>query len=397
MDQQHGISIVIAETGLFSPAFYTALIKAGVLGRIQMHAKRRMSSDRKPLVFISHSSSDKQTAIHVVERLRARGLEVWIDHERIQFGDSIPARIAEGLSACDFVLVLVSEAFCSSPWCRAEYAPILKREIEEGSTLVIPVLLNEDVELPPLLASKRYVRCYGSTEEWEVDSLCSQVCRQVSHCTMEEILPVGSERVSIFAHNSKEPVLGLIISKVLEEVRIPRLATDGPADRDGLLSLYRAVDRMIDQFLAIVDESSRILIKYRSANLWHPEPHVDVAAARHEIAIANRKLYAIARDMREISESLNEVLSKDTELAHRLKSLLQTSFMLADCEGSVLMTFGAPLVFPSTSDKREEHIGGLYLGDFAYSWNTNDYTLFTTRLEEYRSELRKVISDALSA
>lgn len=372
-----------------------------MLGRIQMLATPRMKSERKPLVFISHSSSDKQTAIRIVERLRARGLDVWIDHERIQFGDSIPARIAEGLSACDFILVLISEAFCSSPWCRAEYEPLLKQEIEDGSTLVIPVLLNKDVELPPLLASKRYVRCYGSTKDWEIDSLCSQVCCQVSHCTMEEILPVGSEGVSLFAPNSKEPVLGLIISKVLEEVRIPRLATEGPVNRDSLVTLYRAVDRMIDQFLAIVDESSRILIKYRyrSTNLWHPDPDVDVAAARQEmeIAIANRKLYAIARDMREIAESLKEVLSNDTELAHLLKSLLQTCFMLADCEGSVLMMFGAPPVLPSAGDEREAQMEGLDLEDFAYSWRTKDYTVFTTKLEKYRSELRKAISDASSA
>lgn len=48
-------------------------------------------------VFLSHSSKDKAVAHAVAERLRADGLTVWFDEWEIKPGDSIPAKIEEGL------------------------------------------------------------------------------------------------------------------------------------------------------------------------------------------------------------------------------------------------------------------------------------------------------------
>ena len=48
-------------------------------------------------VFLSHSSKDKEVVRAVAERLRADGLRVWFDEWEIRPGDSIPAKIEEGL------------------------------------------------------------------------------------------------------------------------------------------------------------------------------------------------------------------------------------------------------------------------------------------------------------
>jgi len=48
-------------------------------------------------VFLSHSSADKPVVRTVAERLRADGLNVWFDDWEIKPGDSIPAKIEEGL------------------------------------------------------------------------------------------------------------------------------------------------------------------------------------------------------------------------------------------------------------------------------------------------------------
>jgi len=48
-------------------------------------------------VFLSHSSKDKAVVRAVAERLRADGLRVWLDDWEIRPGDSIPAKIEEGL------------------------------------------------------------------------------------------------------------------------------------------------------------------------------------------------------------------------------------------------------------------------------------------------------------
>jgi len=48
-------------------------------------------------VLLSHSSKDKTVVRVVAERLRADGLRVWFDEWEIRAGDSIPAKIEEGL------------------------------------------------------------------------------------------------------------------------------------------------------------------------------------------------------------------------------------------------------------------------------------------------------------
>jgi hypothetical protein len=48
-------------------------------------------------VFLSHSSKDKSVVRVVAERLRKDGLKVWFDEWALKAGDSIPAKIEEGL------------------------------------------------------------------------------------------------------------------------------------------------------------------------------------------------------------------------------------------------------------------------------------------------------------
>ena len=48
-------------------------------------------------VFLSHSSKDKAVVRVVAERLRKDGLRVWLDDWEIRPGDSIPAKIEDGL------------------------------------------------------------------------------------------------------------------------------------------------------------------------------------------------------------------------------------------------------------------------------------------------------------
>lgn len=128
----------------------------------------------KPVVFISHSSKDKEFAVRLASELRARGLDIWIDHEQIKFGESIPAAIESGLKKSSYVIVVISPAFLTSKWCRAEYEPLIKREIESGGIWVVPVLI-EDCEVPLMLAPKRHVDLRGVAEMSEnLDDLSRQ-------------------------------------------------------------------------------------------------------------------------------------------------------------------------------------------------------------------------------
>lgn len=151
----------------------------------------------KPLVFISHSSLDKEVATQVASELRTRGLDVWIDHERIRYGESIPKAIETGLDLSSCILVVVSSAFLKSSWCRTEYEPLLVREIESDRILVIPLLI-EDCALPTLLSHKLYADLRESARK---TSCLDKVARQILdlHIHEPDVSPVDS-----FESNPKE-------------------------------------------------------------------------------------------------------------------------------------------------------------------------------------------------
>jgi len=56
-----------------------------------------MSADFQFDVFLSHSAKDKPVVRPLAERLRGDGLRVWFDEWMLKPGDSIPAKIEEGL------------------------------------------------------------------------------------------------------------------------------------------------------------------------------------------------------------------------------------------------------------------------------------------------------------
>jgi hypothetical protein len=61
-----------------------------------------MADDFKYDVLLSHSAKDKAVVRPLAERLRADGLRVWFDEWELKPGDSIPAKIEEGLEHSQF-------------------------------------------------------------------------------------------------------------------------------------------------------------------------------------------------------------------------------------------------------------------------------------------------------
>jgi hypothetical protein len=78
-----------------------------------------MSTEFQYDVFLSHSSKDKAVVRPLAERLRKDGLKVWFDEWQIKPGDSIPAKIEEGLEhscvlACPSIRLDDTDAQCSA-------------------------------------------------------------------------------------------------------------------------------------------------------------------------------------------------------------------------------------------------------------------------------------------
>jgi hypothetical protein len=106
-------------------------------------------------VFISHSSTDKRTAVAISVDLANRGHVPWLDEWEIAAGDSIPVKISDGLEQSDFVLVLMSAIAVESGWVEAEWTAKYWEEVNTREVRVIPVLL-EECKVPALLRTKKY-------------------------------------------------------------------------------------------------------------------------------------------------------------------------------------------------------------------------------------------------
>ena len=69
-------------------------------------------------VFLSHSAADKAVVRPLAERLRQDGLKVWFDEWVLKPGDSIPAKIEEGLEHSQFTFqpsAFILQPFLDAP------------------------------------------------------------------------------------------------------------------------------------------------------------------------------------------------------------------------------------------------------------------------------------------
>lgn len=106
-------------------------------------------------IFISYSSKDLKFATQLRADLNALGHQVWMDEWNILVGESVPKKINEGLSECDYVAVILSRSSVASRWVETEWQSKYWDEIKEGEVKVLPLLL-EKCELPKILAHKKY-------------------------------------------------------------------------------------------------------------------------------------------------------------------------------------------------------------------------------------------------
>lgn len=118
-------------------------------------------SDNEPEydVFISHASEDKESFVNeFVDELQKLGINVWYDVLMIAWGDSLRAKIDEGLSKSKFGVVVLSQNYIAKKkfWTKAEFDGLFQRE-ETGKT-ILPIWHNitkkQVMEYSPMVAAK---------------------------------------------------------------------------------------------------------------------------------------------------------------------------------------------------------------------------------------------------
>src|SRR5512144_347931 len=87
--------------------------------------------------FISHSHSDKPFARRLARRLRAYGVDVWLDENELELGAVLTRDLKDAIRGASHVLVIASRAAAASEWVGEE----LKYACEAPSRkpVVIPI------------------------------------------------------------------------------------------------------------------------------------------------------------------------------------------------------------------------------------------------------------------
>src|SRR6185295_10048800 len=95
-------------------------------------------------IFISHSSFnfDNEKASLISNHLKSRGINCWVDHEKLRPGDDWEQKIHKALNDCTYGLLLLSPHSSLSTECEAEYRRILTL----GKRLY--VVLIDNIPLP---------------------------------------------------------------------------------------------------------------------------------------------------------------------------------------------------------------------------------------------------------
>ena len=107
-------------------------------------------------VFLSHSAKDKAAIRALAERLRQDGLRVWFDEWVLKPGDSIPAKIEEGLEQSRVLVLCMSADAFGSDWAQLEAGTFRFRDPLNKDRRFIPLRLD-DTPIKGSLAQFLYI------------------------------------------------------------------------------------------------------------------------------------------------------------------------------------------------------------------------------------------------
>lgn len=117
-------------------------------------------------LFLSHTGVDKPFVRQLRNDLMARGVErIWLDEAEIDIGDSLIAKIEDGIKLSRYIAVVLSTKSIGAPWVKKELDVAMNREIASGEVVMLP-LLYEECELPEFLKGKLYAD-FSKPEEYE--------------------------------------------------------------------------------------------------------------------------------------------------------------------------------------------------------------------------------------
>src|SRR6267378_4421368 len=126
-------------------------------------------------VFLSHSAKDKAVVRDIAARLKRDDVRVWLDEAQIKPGDSIPAKIEEGLEHSRVLVLCMSANAFGSDWAQLEAGTFRFRDPLNKARRFVPLRLD-DGPIKGSLAQFRYLNWRPPNREQEYAKLL-EACR----------------------------------------------------------------------------------------------------------------------------------------------------------------------------------------------------------------------------
>lgn len=106
-------------------------------------------------IFLSHSSKDKEFVRRLANDLKGRDVPVWLDEWELKVGDSLVAKIQQGIQESGWLAIILSKNSVASSWVTIELNAGLATELEKKQVFVLPILV-EDCDIPLFLKDKLF-------------------------------------------------------------------------------------------------------------------------------------------------------------------------------------------------------------------------------------------------
>jgi hypothetical protein len=139
----------------------------------------------RPVCFLSHSSADKLIVRAVAVALHSLGLDTWFDEWEMVPGDSVTAKLEDGLNAATAVVMFLSTKSLASPWVNAEMRAAMHQQIAAKKyKAIVPVLLDS-CEVPLFLHDYKRIGPEATAEQI-ANEIERAVCAERPNATPKE-------------------------------------------------------------------------------------------------------------------------------------------------------------------------------------------------------------------
>ena len=135
-------------------------------------------------VFLSHSAKDKAVVRPLAERLRADGVKLWFDEWVLKPGDSIPAKIEEGLERSRVLVLCMSANAFGPDWAQLESGTFRFREPLNKERRFLPLRLD-DAPIKGSLGQFLYI-------DWRLEDREQEYTKLLEACRLPEVEPHAS-------------------------------------------------------------------------------------------------------------------------------------------------------------------------------------------------------------